>query len=70
MKDGRLNTGDFLLPVSVDKLPSRYSLLNPDVSKKIKKTETRIKIRKINVMDKIWDRKSFELGGHWPLWRG
>ena len=23
-----------------------------------------------NVMDKIWDRKSFEVGGHWPLWRG
>jgi len=21
-------------------------------------------------MDKIWDRKSFEAGGHWPLWRG
>jgi len=21
-------------------------------------------------MDKIWDRKSFELRGHWPLWRG
>ena len=20
-------------------------------------------------MDKIWDRKSFELGDHWPLWR-
>jgi len=19
---------------------------------------------------KIWDRKSFEVGGHWPLWRG
>ena len=40
MKDGRLNTGDFLLPVSVDKLPSRYSLLNPDVSKQIKKHKT------------------------------
>ena len=26
--------------------------------------------RKINVMDKIWDRKSFKVGGHWPLWRG
>ena len=26
--------------------------------------------RKINVMDKIWDRKSFEVGGRWPLWRG
>jgi len=25
---------------------------------------------KINVMDKIWDRNSFEVGGHWPLWRG
>ena len=24
----------------------------------------------INVMDKIWDKKSFEVGGHWPLWRG
>ena len=23
-----------------------------------------------NVMDTIWDRKSFEVGGHWPLWRG
>ena len=23
-----------------------------------------------NVMDKIWDRKSFEVGGHWPSWRG
>jgi len=21
-------------------------------------------------MDKILDRKSFEVGGHWPLWRG
>ena len=21
-------------------------------------------------MDNIWDRKSFEVGGHWPLWRG
>ena len=21
-------------------------------------------------MDKIWDRKSFEVGGHWPSWRG
>ena len=21
-------------------------------------------------MDKIWDRKSFEVGRHWPLWRG
>jgi len=21
-------------------------------------------------MDKIWDRKSFEVGGHWTLWRG
>jgi len=20
----------------------------------------------IHVMDKIWDRKSFEVGGHWP----
>jgi len=20
-------------------------------------------------MDKICDRKSFEVGGHWPLWR-
>ena len=20
-------------------------------------------------MDKIWDRKSFEVGGHWSLWR-
>ena len=19
-------------------------------------------------MDKIWDRKSFEVGGHWPMW--
>jgi len=19
-------------------------------------------------MDKIWDRKSFKVGGHWPLW--
>ena len=25
---------------------------------------------RINVMDKNWDRKSFEVGGHWPLWRG
>ena len=29
----------------------------------------RIKIEK-NVMDKIWDRKSFEVGGHWSLWWG
>ena len=29
----------------------------------------RNKIEK-NVMDKIWDRKSFEVGGHWPLWWG
>jgi len=21
-------------------------------------------------MDIIWDRKSFEVGGHWPLWWG
>jgi len=21
-------------------------------------------------MDKIWNRKSFEVGGHCPLWRG
>jgi len=21
-------------------------------------------------MDKIWDKKSFEIGGHWPLWWG
>ena len=21
-------------------------------------------------MDTIWDRKFFEVGGHWPLWRG
>jgi len=21
-------------------------------------------------MDTIWDRKSFEVGGHWPLCRG
>jgi len=21
-------------------------------------------------MDKIWDRKSFEVRGHWLLWRG
>ena len=21
-------------------------------------------------MDKIWDRKSLQVGGHWPLWRG
>jgi len=21
-------------------------------------------------MDKIWDKKSFEVWGHWPLWRG
>jgi len=21
-------------------------------------------------MDLIWDRKSFEVGGHWPLWWG
>ena len=21
-------------------------------------------------MDKIWAGKSFEVGGHWPLWRG
>ena len=21
-------------------------------------------------MDKIWDINSFEVGGHWPLWRG
>ena len=29
---------------------------------------SRIKIGQ-NVMDKIWYRKSFEVGGHWPLWR-
>jgi len=21
-------------------------------------------------MDKIWDRKSFDVGSHWRLWRG
>jgi len=20
-------------------------------------------------MDQIWDRKSFKVGGHWPLWQ-
>ena len=25
--------------------------------------------RKINVMDKIWDRNSFDVVCHWPLWR-
>ena len=24
----------------------------------------------INGMDKIWDGKSFKVGGHWPLWWG
>ena len=24
----------------------------------------------LNAMDKIWDRKSFEVGGHWPQRRG
>ena len=23
-----------------------------------------------HVIDQIWDGKSFEVGGHWPLWRG
>jgi len=35
-----------------------------------KNTGSRIKIGKLNVLDKIWDRKSIEVGGHWPLWRG
>ena len=26
--------------------------------------------QEINILDKIWDRKSFEVGGHWLLWRG
>ena len=26
--------------------------------------------QKNNVMDKIWDIKSYEVGGHWPLWWG
>ena len=30
----------------------------------------RMEERKLNVMEKIWDRKSFEVGGHWSLWRG
>jgi len=25
--------------------------------------------QEINGMDKIWDRKSFQVEGHWPLWR-
>ena len=25
--------------------------------------------QELNVMDQIWDRKSFEVVGHWPLWR-
>jgi len=28
---------------------------------------SRFKIREKNVMDKIWDRKSFEIGSHWLL---
>ena len=28
------------------------------------------KDRKTNVMDKIWDRKSFEVDSHWLVWRG
>ena len=31
LRDGRLVTGDFCLPVSVDKLPSHYSMLHPEV---------------------------------------
>ena len=32
MKDGRLNVGDYTLPVSVERLPASYSILFPDVS--------------------------------------
>ena len=39
---------------------SKWKILT--LSQKLKKKE--------NVMDKIWDRKSFEVAGHWPLWRG
>jgi len=27
-------------------------------------------MKKYIVMDNIWDRTSFEVVGHWPLWRG
>ncbi|XP_060603802.1 dedicator of cytokinesis protein 7-like isoform X2 [Ruditapes philippinarum] len=31
MRDGRLHVGDFMLPVSVEKLPPSYSILFPDI---------------------------------------
>ena len=31
LRDGRLTVGDFNLPVSVEQLPSHYSMLHPDV---------------------------------------
>ena len=31
LKDGRLNLGEFMLPVAADKLPQSYSMLAPDV---------------------------------------
>ena len=31
LKDGRLNLGEFALPVAADKLPQSYSMLAPDV---------------------------------------
>lgn len=31
LRDGRLVTGDYMLPVSVEKPPLSYSMLHPDV---------------------------------------
>ncbi|KAL3867584.1 hypothetical protein ACJMK2_040468 [Sinanodonta woodiana] len=31
IRDGRLHVGDFLIPVSIEKLPSSYSILFPDI---------------------------------------
>ena len=42
----------------------------PVVELNIQKGKYWLFLKKINVMDKIWDRKSFEVGGHWPLWQG
>jgi hypothetical protein len=33
-QDGRLKTGDFELPVSLDKLPDSYFYLSPEVNNK------------------------------------
>ena len=44
-------------------------LFGTNIKRKILALSEELKLEK-NVMDKIWERKSFEVGGRWPLWQG